>query len=56
MRFETIWRNKWLTANARNIGEMAAALQAAAANSERCRRRVLSLTRGVTSQATMPCW
>jgi hypothetical protein len=30
IRFETLWRNKWLTSNARSIGEMADALQAAA--------------------------
>jgi hypothetical protein len=30
MRYETNWRNKWLTTNARTIGEMANALQAAA--------------------------
>jgi hypothetical protein len=30
MRFESIWRNKWLTANAKTIGEMADALEAAA--------------------------
>jgi hypothetical protein len=30
MRYETTWRNKWLTAEARSIGEMADTLDAAA--------------------------
>jgi hypothetical protein len=30
MRYETTWRNKWLTADARSISEMADALEAAA--------------------------
>jgi hypothetical protein len=30
MRFEMLWRNKWLTSNARSVGEMADELRAAA--------------------------
>ena len=43
MRYQRLWRNKWLTAEATTIGEMAGALEAAAAELNAMQGRGITL-------------